>query len=65
MTKDIKPAKTDQLVAATPAAPVELSEAALEQVSGGDTNKTSTTTSTTKTDKQTYLTYTLDQALIS
>jgi len=65
MTKDIKPAKTDALVAATPAAPVELSEAALDQVSGGDANKTSTSSSTTKTDKQPYLVYKLDQALIS
>ena len=62
MTKDSKPA-ADRLVMSTPAAPVELSEAALDLVAGGDANKTSTTT--TKSDKQTYLTVTLHDALIS
>ena len=65
MTKDSKPAKTDELVASTDAAPVELSETELSQVSGGDNNKTTTTTSTTKGDKQGFLVYKLTDVLIT
>ncbi|HVO02768.1 MAG TPA: bacteriocin [Candidatus Cybelea sp.] len=52
----------DALAKAGKGAEIELSEAELSQVTGGDKTKAATTT---KTDKQTYLTITLENTLIS
>ena len=63
MTKDTK---SEQLVTSTAAAPVELSETELGQVTGGDGNKTNTTTSTnTGTTKTPYVVYKINDVIIT